>query len=115
VIRACIVAAAVAVGIAAAPSRSVDPMTVPSFSIEPSPLQRGTPEPPRFRPAPVPDQDAAAPSGPRAGNDAQIGPGFFTRRNQYRGEGYSAGSSSQIQQDRRAQPGAGVNLRVPLQ
>ncbi len=90
-------------------------MTAPSFPIESSPAQRATPTSPRFTPAPVPDQDAAAPSGPQAGRDAEIAPSFFTRRDQYRGAGYSTGSSSQIQQDRRAQPGAGVNLRVPLQ
>ena len=114
-IRPCIVAAAIAVGLAAAPTRGVNTMTAPSFSIEPSPARRAPATTPGFTPAPVPNQDVAAPSGPRAGKDAAIAPSFFTRRDQYRGEGYSAGSSSQVQQERRVQPGAGVNLRVPLQ
>lgn len=114
-IRACVVAAALGLGVAAAPSRGVNTFVPPSFSIEPSPAQRATPTPPGFTPAPVPDQDVALPGGPRAGSEAEFTPRLFIRRDQYRGEGYSAGSSSQVQQDRRAQPGAGVNLRVPLQ
>ncbi len=112
-IRACTVAAALALAVAAAPSSGVNTLTAPSFLV--APTQRIAPTAPSFTPAPVPNQDAAGPSGPRAGRDAELAPSFFTRSNQYRGEGYSANSSSQIQQDRRVQPGAGVNLRVPLQ
>ncbi len=88
-----------------------------------------TPLPPEFttsRPAPTPDTtppgfttaptpgDVSAPVAPQS-KDATLAPGFFTRRDQYRGEGISAGSSAQIEQDRRAKPGAGISLTMPLQ
>ena len=70
--------------------------------------------PPRFTDAPTPNQDTNAPHV-RATGDASVTPGFFSRRDQYRGEGLSAGSSAQTEQDRRAKPGAGINLTMPLQ
>ena len=70
--------------------------------------------PPGYTTAPTPNDDAAAPVT-RASKDTSLAPGFFSRRDQYRGEGLSPGSSAQIEQDRRAKPGAGINLRMPLQ
>ena len=70
--------------------------------------------PPAYTTAPTPNDDASAPIT-RASKDASLAPGFFSRRDQYRGEGLSPGSSAQIEQDRRAKPGAGFSLRMPLQ
>ncbi|WP_158745606.1 hypothetical protein [Acidisphaera sp. L21] len=72
------------------------------------------PPPPGFTAAPTPDADAFAPVA-RASKDASVGPGIFNRRDQYRGEGLSANSSAQIEQDRRVMPGAGLKLSMPLQ
>ena len=63
--------------------------------------------------APTPNQDAFGPTT-RASNAASVGPGLFTRRDQYRGEGLSASSSAQAEQDRRVKPGAGIKLSVPI-
>ena len=64
--------------------------------------------------APTPNQDAIGPTA-RASTDASVGPGLFTRRDQYRGEGLSASSSAQVEQDRRVKPGAGIKLSVPIE
>ena len=76
-----------------------------------------TPSPsgPNYDLAPTPNRDIDAPQGPRASNAPALAPGIFTRGQQYRGEGYSAGSSAQAEQERRALPGAGFKLRMPLQ
>ncbi len=68
-----------------------------------------------FQPAPLPNRDYEAPAGPRASNSAELAPGVFTRKELYRGEGFSPGSTSAAETDRRAKPGAGFNLRMPLQ
>ena len=65
--------------------------------------------------APTPNRDLDAPAGPRTGAAPELAPGIFTRSEQYRGEGYSAGSSAQAEQERRVRPGAGFKLRLPLQ
>lgn len=70
--------------------------------------------PPGYVAAPTPDQDAFGPRA-RASNETSVGPGLFTRRDQYRGEGLSPSSSTQIEQERRVKPGAGIKLSVPLQ
>ena len=69
---------------------------------------------PTFEPAPTPNRDAFGPSLPRASNDPELSPTLFTRRNQYRGDGYSPGSTAQEEQERKVMPGAGFNLRMPL-
>ena len=69
----------------------------------------------RFEAAPVPNRDVDAPLGARAAADPQLSAGLFTRRDQYRGEGISAKSSAQIEQERHVLPGAGFKLRMPLQ
>ena len=65
--------------------------------------------------APTPNRDLDVPAGPRAKAAPQLTPGLFTRSEQYRGEGFSAGSSAQAEQERRVRPGAGLKLRLPLQ
>lgn len=70
---------------------------------------------PSYDPAPTPNRDLDAPLGPRASGAPELAPGLFTRGQQFRGDGYSAGSSAQSEQERRARPGAGFKLRMPLQ
>lgn len=69
----------------------------------------------RYDAAPLPNRDLDAPLGPRTGTAPELAPGLFTRSHQYRGDGFSAGSSAQSEQERRARPGAGFKLRMPLQ
>lgn len=76
---------------------------------------RASPALREFQPAPLPNRDYEAPAGPRASNSAELAPGVFTRKELYRGEGFSPGSTSAADTDRRAKPGAGFNLRMPLQ
>ena len=100
----------------AAPQRSfVTATPMPDFAPQRLP-PRGpvTTTPPGYDTAPTPNQDAFAPTT-RASKDSSVSPGLFTRRDQYRGEGLSAASSAQTEQDRRAKPGAGIKLSVPLQ
>lgn len=86
-----------------------------------SPLPVTPPNPPapaplpqRYAPAPLPNRDVDAPLGPRASNEPRVAPGLFTRSDQYRGEGFSSGSSAQTEQEKRLRPGAGINLHLPL-
>ncbi len=78
-------------------------------------MPRASPALREFQPAPLPNRDYEAPAGPRAGNSAKVTPGFFTRKEPYRGEGFSRGSTSESDTERRVKPGAGFNLRMPLQ
>jgi hypothetical protein len=105
-------------GMAAAPvppSRGFNTTVImpPIVTVRPQVLPKAT-TPPGFDPAPLPDQDAFAPVV-RPSGDASVSPGLFTRKNQYHGEGLPADSSVQAEQDRRAIPGAGLNLSMPLQ
>ncbi len=70
---------------------------------------------PNYDLAPTPNRDLEVPAGPRAKAAPQLAPGLFTRSEQYRGEGFSAGSTAQAEQERRIRPGAGLKLRLPLQ
>lgn len=100
----------------AAPSGSfVTATPMPDFAPPPRrPLQGRTTATPGYDTAPTPNQDAFAPTA-RASRESSLAPGLFTRRDQYRGEGLSAASSAQTEQDRRVKPGAGFKLSVPLQ
>ena len=89
------------------------PSTSPLVPVPSTP--RASPAPREFQPAPLPNRDYEGPAGPRASNSAELTPGLFTRKELYRGEGYSPGSSSEADTDRRAKPAAGFNLRMPLQ
>ena len=100
---------------AAAPSggfSTAQPM--PDFSLSARPRPSNTPGPSGYTEAPRPNQDLSAPHT-RASTDASVAPGFFSRRDQYRGEGYSPNSSAQIEEYGKAKPGAGINLLMPLQ
>ena len=70
---------------------------------------------PNYDLAPTPNRDLDVPAGPRAKAAPELAPGLFTRSEQYRGEGFSSGSSAQAEQERRVRPGAGFKLRLPLQ
>lgn len=85
----------------------------PIIAVRPQALGNAN-TPPGFQPAPLPNRDASAPRS-RASKDASVSPGLFMRRNQYRGEGLSAADSAQSEENRRVQPGASLNLSMPLQ
>lgn len=67
-----------------------------------------------YEPAPLPNRDLNAPGQASASAAPSIGPTLFTQREQYRGDGYSRGSSPQNEQERRVRPGAGFSLHMPL-
>ena len=88
----------------------------PLLPLPPIPPHGGTPESgPSYDLAPTPNRDLDVPAAPPAKAAPQLAPGLFTRSEQYRGEGFSAGSTAQAEQERRVRPGAGLKLRVPLQ
>ncbi len=92
------------------------PQGSPLLPVPPTPPRSAqTQSGPNYDPAPTPNRDVDAPQGPRANNSPELAPSLFTRGQQYRGEGYSPGSSAQAEQERRARPGAGFKLRLPLQ
>jgi hypothetical protein len=116
VIRRAILLCAAGLMLSAAAPQSwfnTSPTVPPIVSVKPQVL--GTPDtPPGFEPAPTPNRDALRPVT-KASRDASLAPGIFTRGNQYRGEGLAPSNSAQIEQERRAMPGAGINLSMPLQ
>ncbi len=77
--------------------------------------RRVGPAPNAFQPAPTPNRDYDAPAAPRAGNATEFKPGLFTRGETYRGDGFSRGSTSESDVQRRARPAPGFSLRMPLQ
>lgn len=80
------------------------------------PARPGMPADPRaFQPAPTPNRDLYAPLGPRASNAPEFGPQVLTRKDTYRGEGLTQGSSNETSVDRRARPAPGFSLHMPLQ
>ncbi len=92
------------------------PQGSPLLPLPPTPPRSAPTGPgPRYDLAPTPNREIDAPQGPRASNSPELAPSLFTRGQQYRGEGYSQGSSAQAEQERRALPGAGFKLRMPLQ
>ncbi len=113
--RAVLISAASLLVTAAAPPSwfNTSPTVPPVISVRPQVL--ATPDtPPGFEPAPTPNRDALSPVT-KASKDASLSAGIFTRRDQYRGESLAPGNSAQIEQERRAMPGAGINLSMPLQ
>ncbi len=91
--------------------RPMDPLPISPFQ-----MQAPAPAGPVYTPAPVPDRDAAAPTGPRSRRrDAELSPSLINRSDQYRGDGYVNGSTAQTEQEKRVKPGAGFSLRMPLQ
>lgn len=97
------------------PSVNLTPPTQPvlprgPFTVTPAPAA-----PPRFEPAPTPNLDLAAPTGPRQSGQQEITPGFYRPSQQYRGDGFSPGSTAQGDQEKNVRPGVGFKLRMPLQ
>ena len=86
----------------------------PSLIVPTAPVVSRAPKP-DYDVAPTPNRDVSAPNGPASSNNAYLSPSLFSRTQQNRGEGFLSGSSAQAEQDRRAGPGAGFNLKVPLQ
>jgi len=85
----------------------------PLLPLSGSPLAL-TPKPgPNFEPAPTPNRDVSIPAV-RASDKPSLSPSLFTTRNQYRGDGFSPGSTAQSEQERRMKPGAGFSLHMPF-
>lgn len=88
----------------------------PASPLLPPPTKsQANPSPRDFQPAPLPNRDYEAPAGPRASNAPQVTPGLITRRELYRGEGFSRGSTSESETEKRVKPAPGFSLRMPLQ
>ena len=102
---------------AAQAQRGIVLQAQPSSPLLPVPptRPRAAPAPGGYEPAPTPNRDVDAPLGPRASNAPQVGPSLFTRKDLYRGDGYARGSTSETEVEKRVKPGAGFNLRLPLQ
>ena len=103
-------------GRAAAPKRglNLDVPAEPGLSLPaPAPRPRA-PQARGFEPAPLPNREVDTPSGPRASTSPSVAPSLFTRSDQYRGDGFNKGSTSQSDQERRVRPGAGFSLKMPL-
>ena len=69
---------------------------------------------PSFQPAPLPNRNVYTPQGPRASNEPSLAPTLFTTRTQFRGDGFSPGSTAQSDQEKKLKPGAGFSLHMPL-
>jgi hypothetical protein len=72
-------------------------------------------QPPGFTAAPTPNRDAEGPRPPPASMAATVSPSLFTRKEQYRGDGFSPNSTAQDTEERHYQPAAGFNLKMPIQ
>ena len=72
-----------------------------------------------LRPAPLPDPDVSPPGPSSAALSAQadpsLEPGIFNPRAHFAGDGYSAGSSIESDQNHRHSTGGGMNLSIPMQ
>lgn len=84
-------------------------------------LGLGARKPPRavvpsgsLQPAPLPNRGVEGPAHERAGRDTEISPTVPQRSDTYRGDGFSRGSTSQAEQQRRTTLGAGFNLKMPF-
>ena len=113
--RLVLLAGIAVMSMAAAPQSwfNTTPTIPPVVTVRPQTL-RAPGTPPGFEPAPTPNRDASGPVV-RGSKDAYVSPGIFTRSDQYRGAALSPADSAQSEQDRRAMPGAGINLSMPLQ
>lgn len=99
---------------AAAPLQPPLTLAVPAddgFSLSRPAAPAGVPP---FQPAPLPNRDLSTPQAPRASNEPSLAPTLFTTRTQFRGDGFSPGSTAQSEQERKLKPGAGFSLHMPL-
>jgi hypothetical protein len=103
---------------AASPPRQQLTLAVPNdpsplIPVSPSPLSL-TPRPgPIYEAAPLPNRDLSGPAA-RGSSGPSFGPSLFTTKDQYRGDGFSPGSTAQSEQEKRMKPGAGFSLRMPF-
>lgn len=102
--------------VAAAPLQRGLSLEIPSGPDLPTPPTLPTVRHPTtaFQPAPLPNRDVDGPAPPKAGTEASLRPSVFTRGDSYRGDGFNPGSTAQTEQDKRAHPGAGFSLKMPL-
>ncbi len=100
--------------VAAAQTRPVQQVaSAPAYNTEAT--ARGGINPSLDEPAPMPDADIFAPvprvDDPKA---AHVTPSLFRPKTQFRGDGYSPGSTAQESQERILKPAPGISLKVPL-
>jgi hypothetical protein len=90
-------------------------LTVPqpgsNLPVPPEPPAAGPPS--RLQPAPTPNRDVEL-TKPKASTATTVSPSLFTRPDEYRGDGFSKGSTAQSEQEKRVKPGAGFSLHMPL-
>lgn len=91
-------------------SRVVTTLVPPALAPRPAP-----PTGPSYEPAPMPDSDYRGPQADAAQPETHISPALFNTATQYRGDGFSPHSTAQDAQEKNFKPGAGFNLKVPLQ
>lgn len=100
--------------IAAAPMQPPLTLAVPTdggFLLGAPALPRRVPS---FQPAPLPNRELSTPQGARASNEPSVAPTLFTTRTQFRGDGFSPGSTAQSEQEHKLRPGAGISLHMPF-
>jgi hypothetical protein len=68
----------------------------------------------RFDPAPIPNQDLAAPRSRTVSSGPVFGPHLFRQEATYRGDGYIVGSTEQTTQAPRHLPLPGIGMKMPL-
>lgn len=100
--------------LAAAPNRQLS-LSVPSDStLQPLAPPSATAPRQRYEPAPLPDRGLAL-TVPRTTAEPHVAPTLFTTRDQYRGDGFSRGSTAQAEQEHRYKPPVGFSLHMPFQ
>jgi hypothetical protein len=74
------------------------------------------PRPPAgtLAPAPIPNQDIDAPVARAAPREPRLEPAFFSRKAEFEGDGFSAGSNLDYNTEDKDKPAAGLNLSVPV-
>jgi len=104
--------------IAASPPRQQLSLAVPGdpsplLPLSTSPLSLSPKTGPTYEAAPLPNRELSGPASPTA-SGTRLAPSLFTTRNQYRGDGFSANSTAQGEQEKRMKPGAGFSLHMPF-
>ena len=101
---------------AASPPRQIT-LTVPGDGFGSNPLGASRPAPTatRLEPAPLPDREVTGPAAGSGGaSGPTVSPTVFANREQYRGDGFSRGSTAQAEQERNVRPSVGFKLRMPF-
>ncbi len=90
------------------PAPALPPLTTIPLSV---PSEPGL----KFEPAPMPDADLYPPV-PHTDEtkSASVTPSLFRPKDQYRGDGFSPGSTVQGNQERLLKPAPGLSMKVPL-